>query len=94
MNDPELKKEIRGRTLELRAYGIEKTLLDKLEVKLIRLFNQTHYYETTVFGRVRKKLRKPQKIAMANALIDRMLDGEIDVDRDSISQVKLMDSEG
>jgi len=85
----DLKKEIRGRTLKLDAYERERNLLDRLEARLIRLFNQKH---EVVRGR-RITLTRRRKVAKANAIIDKALEGEIDVNRDSIDQVKLMDGD-
>ena len=68
---------------------MEKEILDKLEVRLNRLFSQTH---TVIAGR-KIKLTKRAKISRANKLIDAALDGEIDIIGDGLNQTKLIDRE-
>ena len=84
--DKQIKAEIRARTLKLESYENEKALLDEAELRLKRLYNQTH---ETVDGR-RIKLTKKRKIAKIKALLDTLFDGEIDVEDDAINMLKLM----
>lgn len=87
--DLEVKKEIRGRTLKLDAHEKEKALIDEAELKLKRLYAQTH---ETVNGR-RVKLTKRRKIAKAKKLLDVIFDGQIDVSVDTINMIRLMDGD-
>ena len=42
---------------------------------------------------VRVRLTKRRKTKLANEMIDRALEGEINIDRDAINQAKLIDRE-
>ena len=85
--DSDVKKEVRGRTLKLKAYDVESGLLDTAELRLKRLYGQTH---EQIGGR-RQVLTKRRKIAKAKLIIAGIFKGDIDVDDDAINQLKLMD---
>lgn len=85
--EKELKQEVRARTLKLDAQEREKALLDKAELKLKRLYAQTH---ETINGR-RVKMTKRRKIAKAKALLESIFSGEIDVSQDTINTLKILD---
>jgi len=81
--------EAKGRTAELESINKENALYDRIHLKLLALFDQTHF---TVMGR-KFKLNKRQKIKRANAQIDKLFDGEIDIRNDAQIQVRLVDRE-
>lgn len=86
--DTETRKEIAGRTIALTAYVNEKAILDQLETRLLKLYSQR--YEI-VNGR-RRKLTKPRKIKIANRLIEKAFEADIDISIDAINMIKLIDS--
>ena len=88
--DKQTRKEIDGRTLRQRSYDKETGLLNEAARRLSKLFRQTH---ETVNGR-RVKLSKRRKEAKGYAIIDRIFDGEINVEQDVRDQVRLFDDEG
>lgn len=86
--DADTRKEIAGRTIALTAYEQEKAIFDQLELRLAKLYAQTH---EVINGR-RRKLTKRRKIAKANAIIDKAFAGVPDVSRDAINQLKMLDA--
>ena len=87
--DKSTKTEMKGRTTEIDAINKENALYDRLHIRLLALFSQS---KVTVGSR-RITLFKFPKIRMANASIDKILDGEIDIRKDAIVQAKLVDRE-
>lgn len=84
--ESDTRKEIEGRTLKLDSYETEKALIEKAELRLLKLYAQTHEVRA---GR-RVKLTNRRKLAKAKALLDSIFDGEIDVNGDAINQLKVM----
>ena len=91
--DRETRKEIQGRSLRQEAYDRETSVLNKLQLRLIALYGQSHEYVSIAGIRLRRTLSKRRKIAKANRLIDKALDGEISVEQDARNQVRLMDED-
>jgi hypothetical protein len=91
--DPESKKEITARTTEQIAYNKEKSIFDRLQVKLLNLFGQ-EFRSVRILGvRRRQRITKRQRIKMANELIDKELEGIANIEKDAINQVRLLDDE-
>ena len=81
------RQEAKLRTVKLEAQEQVKNQLDVLELRLNRLFSQTH--ET--INKRRRKLTKARKIAKGNALIDQLTQ-ELDLDQDAINQLKILNA--
>ena len=90
--DNSTKKEIQGRSLRQEAYDRETSVLNKLQLRLIALFGQTHETVSIAGIRLRRSLSKRRKIAKASKLIDQALDGVPDIENDVRNQVKLLDN--
>jgi len=84
--DKSTRQEIQGRTIKLEAQEQVKSTLDTLELRLNRLYNQTH---ETINGR-KVKLTKMRKISKANVMIDKALEVDVDISVDAINQLKII----
>ena len=78
-------QEIKLRTVKLDSQEVSKNNLDIIELRLNRLFSQTH----EVVNGSRRKLTKSRKIAKGNILIDRYVI-DINLDKDAINQLKYL----
>lgn len=86
--DKYTKIEARLRTLKLNAQEQNKAELDKLELRLSRIYVQTH---ETVSG-IRRPLTKRRKLALWNKVIDRYERRDtLDISQDSINMLKALD---
>lgn len=84
--DRETRGEIKGRTIKLDAQEKNNARIDKLVLQLEALGRQTH--ETRLGFRVR--MTKRRKIARGNKLIDRAFRDGLEIDKDAINQLKLL----
>ncbi len=85
--DSETRKEVKGRTVTLFAYTRQKIRIAMVMRKLTRLYMQTHELKN---GR-RVKITKSRKIARGNAIINKVFDEPLDIKKDSINQLKIID---
>ena len=86
--DSETRKEIKGRTVRLEAYEKHKETMNALEIKLNKIYRKTHI----VRDGVRSKITKRQKIALASRAIDRAMSNDLEVNKDAINQMRLLDA--
>ena len=83
----ELKKEIKGRTIELHSYNDHKRNMDTLELKLIKIYSRSH---ETIDG-VRRKITKRRRLKLGYDAIDKHVK-TLNIDKDSLNQVRIIEA--
>lgn len=87
--DKRLLTEAKLRTIELISYRKAKKGMRELELRLIKIFSQTHY---TSKG-IRRKMTKQVKISRMHKAIDKHFESNpVELEQDVINQLKVIDN--